>query len=299
MAGTSESAKRIKILRESLGMTQMEFADQVAKAGQPKISDWEAGKNFPSAEVYLRLAKAAPYPENVWFLQQIGLDPEDVLTLADALEAESLFLPEEGEMVRVEPIEQPKGEGQEPVPSIPFSLALVKPVLTRYFRIDEHSAGYGFEVDDILVLDTSHVGMPSHTAFWDQIILVEHSDPADSNYREQFAGRLFLRESRHEGARTAAFYDGMLQPWTSLHHELGEMRGRSIKGYFRGDRLKDSGPFVITYGDQDVLKESETDIETGFASLRERAQAKIRLYPEFRILGRVTGWFRPPSKSGE
>jgi hypothetical protein len=95
-----------------------------------------------------------------------------------------------------------------------------------------------------------------------------------------------------------AFYVGMLQPWSSLYHELGELRGRGMQAYATGHRLKDAGPFVITYGDEDLLKDSE-DAETGFAALRERAKKKIRLYPEYRILGRVIGWFRPPSKAAK
>ena len=252
--------------------------------------------------MYFRLAALASRPDDqVFFLQEAGLSRETIVSAANELVKERIVRPKEGEMVIVTRVEEPQVEVQEPHPGIPFASALgAKPVLTRYFAVDEYSSGYGFENGDILLLDISQVETPSLAPFWEQPILVEHTDAADFSRKEQLIGRLFLRESRHEGvARPLAFYDGMLQPWTNLHHEVGEMRGRSTKSYRRGDRLKDSGPFVITYGDEGVLQDSETDIEAGFAALRKRAQAKIRLYPEWRILGRVIGWFRPPSKGSE
>jgi len=284
---------------------QADFGKRLG-VSQGTVSAWERDDKdrLPSADMHFRLAAIASRPEDqIFFLQQAGLSRETIISAANELVKEQIARPKEGEMVVVRPVEQSWIKGQEPPPGILFASALsAKPMLTRYFTVDEYSSGYGFETGDILLLDISQVDTPSLMPFWEQPILAEHTDPANCSRKEQIVGRLFLRESRHEAVPPLAFhafYDGMLQPWTNLHHEMGEMRGRPMKGYHPGDHLKDSGPFVITYGDQGSVEDADADIETSFAALRKQAQAKIRLYPEWRILGRVTGWFRPSSEGGE
>lgn len=71
----SEVAKRIRSLRESRGETQTAFA--AALDTQPSaVSKWEAGRNKPFPEVFVRLASLADGIDKLFFLEHAGLPPE-------------------------------------------------------------------------------------------------------------------------------------------------------------------------------------------------------------------------------
>jgi hypothetical protein len=206
----------------------------------------------------------------------------------------------EDSLVPVQPFE-PRLEAEAPPEAIPFlALFAPYPLTTRYFVVGEQSRGYGFERGDILLLDVSDAGSHTLSPFWGQLVLLEWTDPAEGAYREQIVGRVFpkaygrdtLRSSEHPSIVCM----GCLQPWNSLPHQAGGRTATDLKAYERGDRLKDSGPFLISVTVSESVKGRQDDLEAAFDERYERIRMRVSLLDECRILGRVTGWFPAPTR---
>ncbi|MGB9485930.1 MAG: helix-turn-helix transcriptional regulator, partial [Terriglobia bacterium] len=77
--------ERIKAIRGE--MSQAEFG-QLLDSSQGAVSAWERDDKdrSPSAAIYFRLAALAHDPDDsIFFLQQAGLDPDAVISVADVL----------------------------------------------------------------------------------------------------------------------------------------------------------------------------------------------------------------------
>ena len=68
-------ADNIARLRNSLKMNQTQFAQALGTLPSA-VSKWEAGKNKPSPDVFVRIAKLADGVEKIFFLDQAGVPPE-------------------------------------------------------------------------------------------------------------------------------------------------------------------------------------------------------------------------------
>jgi transcriptional regulator with XRE-family HTH domain len=72
---SSPVADRIAALRNSLGMSQTALAE-VLGTKPSAISKWEAAKNRPNPDVFVRIAKLCDGADKLFFLDQAGLPPE-------------------------------------------------------------------------------------------------------------------------------------------------------------------------------------------------------------------------------
>jgi len=82
MDGTAEIAQLLKDLRTGKGLSQTQFAEIVGVT-QSTVSEWEAGKDVPSAKVWQELASGAPYPLNIRFWKQGGTDLQAMFAAAE------------------------------------------------------------------------------------------------------------------------------------------------------------------------------------------------------------------------
>jgi transcriptional regulator with XRE-family HTH domain len=110
----TEVTRRVRNLRVALKLTQEAFA---AKMGVGRIAAlyWESGRSQPSAEVYVRMAKAAMEIDQesaFWFWQQIGVDRE---ALKDLLPEFKKSFDEAEQRVRVASQESSKGIVNVPI----------------------------------------------------------------------------------------------------------------------------------------------------------------------------------------
>lgn len=72
---TSLVADKIARLRNSLKMNQTQFAEVLGTLPSA-VSKWEAGKNKPSPDVFVRIAKLTDGADKIFFLDQAGVPPE-------------------------------------------------------------------------------------------------------------------------------------------------------------------------------------------------------------------------------
>jgi transcriptional regulator with XRE-family HTH domain len=278
-----QSGKRIKALRLLLGLKQAELAARV-KVTQATVSSWELGdeKRGPSVEAYLRLAVLAPFPENLWFFEQGGFDPQAIVSVANEVVRERNAPAKRGEVIRIPRFRLTAGGMRKAGPAILLPAERVpNPTTTICAVLDEKTAGFAFSPGDLVLLDRPDREPDTLQPFLGQVVLVVFSPPSAQNgFRalrlpdKPFLGRLRCREN--------SFYKNC---WEAT---LGPLMDPSIFGTV--------GEFWIVIGSW-----RDKGLPSDRPRLRvdrlSRAAAKIRLFPGCHILGRVIAWFpAPPEK---
>ena len=299
MASKTEMVKRIKSLQGQ--MNQVEFAHCLG-VPQSRVSEWRAGKR-PTAEMCVRLAKLAPYPDNLWFLEQAGLKRDDILSLAGNI-AKDVFTPPQGtDSIRVSPSEdspEALAAGDLALPNRFVS----NPAWTRYMIVGEeflspvilHPKDVRLRLDtvarkifeaievvpisytwsllgrgDILLLDVSQNASPTLQPFWGLHLVVKTNLYADYGGPTLLAGELVaIASMRDVSARLSVYADSDAQ-------------------------LQDVGiwipPRAPSSSEKSTASEPDYPMEgENRNGLYERAKAEMRLEPGYTILGIVRGW---------
>jgi transcriptional regulator with XRE-family HTH domain len=171
MENMPESAKKISELRASRRESQAEFA-KVLGVTQPMISAWEGGSDVPSLGAYVRMGNLAPFPDNVWFWKQAGLDEQAVLSAAEkVIEQRSVPLPET-EIVRVPWIGEDGERIEDAGPPFLLPAEIVPhPLSTVCMEIGDRVAGPRVFSGDIVALDVSQKSAIDLYSFWEQTVL--------------------------------------------------------------------------------------------------------------------------------
>jgi transcriptional regulator with XRE-family HTH domain len=185
MERNAEVARRIKAVRGE--QTQAEFAKRL-EVTQPMVSSWEAGRDLPSSEMYFRLTNAAALAGSsddcVLFLEQAGLQPDAIISVADVLlkrgevkmdailaTAENKLkdrmgdqkqMEDEGKVTLVPPFPEDVPVAQQPLPLMPVPAFLVSHKASTYYvtapsSIGFGGAGHGVAPGDVIVFDASEV----------------------------------------------------------------------------------------------------------------------------------------------
>lgn len=218
MAPKSEMVRRIKNLQGE--MNQVEFARYLG-VPQSRVSEYRAGKR-PTAEMCVRLAKLAKYPDNLWFLEQAGLKRDDILSAADKIRGERNAPPVEGEVIRVpwyRETEQGRVETDclMPLPNRPFGGGGQLICL----QIDELSPD-SIEVPlGIYVLDISVAGSRDLKACRNQDVLIRYSPETRATFPGGlYVGRICITDQGRSAIRMVATLEGRNPIWLGWHEEV-------------------------------------------------------------------------------
>lgn len=304
MAKKTELVRRIQSLQGT--MNQVDFAERL-NVPQSRISDWYAGRRH-TAEMYLRLAKIAPYPENLWFLERVGLDKKTILGLGQQISDERIAPPAEVEGARVESVELV----YEADPSFPRARAVgkIRPVGKQVFlppfAIRSLSSTVCLTVEDssvspwvgqgtIVALDTANDSSGTLEPFWDKLVLAEIDASEQS---------LFIEEAAPTGLGwPMALYIGRLRckrfsrsiPGVHYHHYLASLDGFCD---FSTEHVAQGLPAWVGHWFHPLTHERGTpeEIETTKSEARVMALREMRTSHSNRILGIITGLFPPRSK---
>jgi len=233
----TEVTDRVRHLRSKLGLTQEEFA---AKMGVGRVAAlyWESGRSQPSAEVYVRMAKAAKEadPKSVfWFWEQIGIDREVLRDLIPTftqplVEAEQRVRAashESGKGIVNIPILRGIGSSKEPLVAgpeqidgwFPLPAALVpNPSKTSCIRAPKGmTALYG---DDLVIVDTT--SLPLERLWGKMVIAIRHSTGT------AYAG--FLQKLELDRRQVCALSQVRLNEDFNLNHITGSVDGPNSVG---------------------------------------------------------------------
>jgi len=290
MEKTSEIAERIKSLRGDA--TQTQFAEHLG-VSQTTVSAWEVGDTTPSSELWVRLASLARYPDNLWFLEQAGLDLEWMVSVAERILRERSIPADPGEVKRISRFRLTPEGNREPGPPVLVAAEYVpNPGSTFAVVVDEKGAGFAFSPGDIVVVDSSAGDVETCESFWNQVVLAEFAPRAEQPaglqgvWPEGFlVGKLVLE--RHGGWHPKGIvFSGRLGPLV----EAFDARSFPIGHYYHEvpadlDRFGYSPP-----SDREMSGRLEKEG-------REQALKNFRPAKGCRILGRVIAWFpAPPEK---
>jgi transcriptional regulator with XRE-family HTH domain len=213
------AGERIRELRGD--MSQADFG-QLLDSSQGAVSAWERDDKdrSPSAAVYFRLAALARDPEDtVFFLEQAGLQPDAVISVADALlkkgevkmdailaTAEEKLrermgdqkeMEEKGKVVLVPPFDKRPGPYEEDE-LIPVLAAKVRHKASTYYVEAPWSefgaVGHGVGPGDIVVFDTSGVEPGDFDSLSGEVVALRIA-PGENRPGGLFVGRVgFIAE---------------------------------------------------------------------------------------------------------
>ena len=165
MDTNAEVAKRIKALRGE--QTQAEFA-KLLGVTQPMVSSWEAGRDVPSSEMYLRLANAAGRARSSdncgFFLEQAGVQMDAILATAEEKLRERMGdqkqMEDEGKVVLVQAFAEGLPTSAQKLPQLSVEASQVAhKASTYYIKMDpppwpQDSQRRGFVPGETIVFDT-------------------------------------------------------------------------------------------------------------------------------------------------
>jgi transcriptional regulator with XRE-family HTH domain len=179
MKKSQEAGERIRALRLARRETQAEFA-VVLGVTQPMISAWEAGRDDPSAEAWLKLANLAGFSDALFFWGQAGVDQHVMLSAAEDLLRERGVQEVPGEIVRIERSSTGLPEAEGPGPLLPVAAQFVSdPLSTRWLVVDDKLANSIFPAGDLILLDESAKDAKDLLRLWGEIVLVHLTRPED------------------------------------------------------------------------------------------------------------------------
>jgi DNA-binding XRE family transcriptional regulator len=274
MAKRSDAAARIEALRMGRGETQEEFGKH-ARVNPTAVSAWERGAYEPSSETWLLLAKLAPFPDNIWFLERAGLDQQTILSAAGKILKDRMAPAAPGEIVRI-PLVRKTAKGIEKTDLFPLPATLIQnPAHTICLLVDENSSGPFLADGDVVIVDMSKD--PSDLrSFLGQFVLVEFAEKAGRRPQEEgWPEGLFI------GLLSLLRYDALGLVWAAhligVTHPLGFWQWK------------------YTTDNPEVLGRPK-DISRAANEALLQAPENIRLAKGCRIVGRAIGWFKALEK---
>ena len=273
MAKKAEMVRRIKNLQGQ--MNQAAFARYLG-VPQSRISEYLAGKR-PTAEMCVRLAKLAPYPDNLWFLEQAGLKRDDILSAATKIMEGRSAPPVEGEIVRVPRFRVTEHGREEAGPPIPLPTQCVPhPLATICLCLDEKSPRIGESPRGLILLDTSIEGTKWRDEFSGRVVMLDYM-PRDVGPWPLglYMGRIFRQGPLTQLPR-AIWTDIMLEPLTK------DATSRFGAWLPVGSYVESGEALAAAQGD----KEKSEAVVNEF---RQRALSNLHLSDGVRILGKVIG----------
>ncbi len=325
----SEIGERVKKLRTALGMNHEQFAKRL-RVARPRISEWESGKGVPTAEAYVALGDLARYPENLWFLEQAGINPGLISSIANEIVKGRVPVPLAHKTP--EGIEQTQIVVPLPERFIP------NPDSTVCLVVDKKSAGLVFDEGDVVVLEPAAEPQDPRPC-WDKIVLVEFTAREEEWWNWPtglFMGRLHCKRY----ALTDLTYYATVGPFNDSERTWAPGRGESvaigswshpgpseepIKGSERA-RLQEKFEkasarcqelweraralsSVISETPEMVEAERARSEAAGLvtaAEAREKSDAQdeakkqapeeLRVWDGCKIIGRVVAWFQSPNE---
>jgi transcriptional regulator with XRE-family HTH domain len=285
--------QRIKLFRENHYPSQKALAEALGLV-QTVVSAWERGDNIPSSEAWVKLGNLAPYPDNLWFWAQAGMDEQAILSAAEKLLKDRVKDPgslvEKGSVVLVPRFRetlQGREEAGSPVP-LPAEF-IPNQNSTICVLIDEAARGIVNAPRGTFIVDTSVEEAQELTDLWGKAVLLDFQLEDRSFPKGIYAGRLLLSEhvfytGRAGGLTKQAHLDMLTRgAFASLplgewrHPSFDELRFQAIVG---SDGVGRSRP--PTLEEVDVIERLQRETE-------DRAPVEFRLPKGIRILGQLIG----------
>jgi transcriptional regulator with XRE-family HTH domain len=285
MKRNGEIVRRIKLLRAERGENQKDFAKAMGVT-QPMMSALEAGRDNPSPAFYLRLASVAPYPQNLWFWEQAGIDIKKLMSASGTFSQEQSPRPLEGGTVRIPRFRETLQGREEAGLPIPLPAEFIpNPQSTVCLVVDYKATAIVDSPQAVFILDESGKDAPSLSPFLAQVIFIEHRPESGIDQGLQappgiYMGRIRLSLSTQPSARMTFLATVRL---TLLH-------GRNAPSPLTLARFEYDSSDDLAGIDRNLDNLlNDPRIVPAWRKANERALKEAKLGPDWRILGLVLG----------
>jgi transcriptional regulator with XRE-family HTH domain len=281
MKENPQFGERINSVRTAKNLSQVEFADLLG-VSQATVSAWESEDHPPSPEAYVRLGNLAPFPDNMWFWQQAGLDKQGMLSAAERTLKERTK--ERSALADQDLLREIKrfrltAQGPEEVgpPLLIAADRVPNPLSTVCYLLDEKTAGLVFAPGDVVAVDSSGGSPIDFKAFSDQVDLVRFGPRADQQKPEW----LDWPEGPRWGRLRCKRWSTSDNTWVATLGPVDDLKTKFALG--------DGSILIGMWTDVD----SPSQFGEGLVpeEKRREAEGKIHLYGGCQILGRVVAWF--------
>jgi len=288
-----EISKRVRALRDSMGMNQIELAAALPVA-RSRVSEWETGKRSPSPEHLYRLGSLASNPDDaIWFWKKAGLDEQAILAagkkiLKDRTE-DAVPLIQKGKIILVPRFRETAQGREETGPPLPLPVEFIPgPRSTVCLLVGAERGLTESPVDDIAVVDTSMTGEEGLESLWGEIVAIEF-------------GSLGERQSDLPWVWPQGVFAGLLSMVAAERGPLGPTTLAQLWPL----RLGHGIAWPITIGSwtypfperrERALAEESEMYRKVQDEIEEQARCNLRPRAGCRVIGRVIGWFRAAPK---
>lgn len=300
MSKPSEAAGRIEGLRNSLGMTQTQFAEALG-VSQSRISEWGAGTATPSAEAWIKLAALAAKgdpSEALFFWTQLGTQPEALLSVADMLlkdrVRDSKPLEDEGKVVLIPPFTEGAWKSQQSRPPLRLDATGVSNKASTYYIVAQPPS----------VWDAGRRGfIPGQTIFFD-------ASGASTQRFQRFRGQEVLVNFEKGGI--PAWSEGLFVGQADIDSQAGTTHlvlGRSDtpRGNWRPDETFTLMSFQPAHHMPASIRERShphhpeshhQEWNRAYRDAESELVSRLRFPEQCRVLGRVIARFSPEPAKG-
>jgi transcriptional regulator with XRE-family HTH domain len=287
-----EIAKRIRRLRESLGLNKTKFAEKVDIAAS-RVSEWEAGRTAPSVKAYLELGDMAPDLEDtIWFWKQAGLSGPRILAASRKI-GEDLEGRKTTPLPRFRLVNLGMEDGGDAVP-IPLEF-LPNPASTICLDVIRKSSDDFPIPRGMFIVDKSSEGIEFPAAMVDRVVLISFTPHEDWDRDPQgvYIGRLrWVRGAWRQGSVARLQHHWWLQPLSghnALELSLGTIWGEAlpfeVPATLPGPALR---LIELMRKQEDNPAGWEEDMRV-LDKMSERMNAEFRFHAGTKLLGEVIG----------
>ena len=276
--------ERIRALRDSLGLTQTQFADALDVA-QAAVSVWESGKETPTSGAYVRMGNLAHYPDNLWFWKEGGLEIEAAKSAAYyELQRNTSMTGTLGETIRV-PRKVSAALGLKDTGThlaLPTD-RIANPFTTICLDIDEEFSGQLFSSGDVVIVDTFGLG-EDLSPLLGHVVIAELRTPG------------YKRNNFTDSWPKARFITGTLTVEKYMTHYTDFLWLAKVGGHSVGAYSYVPEPGILINDNMGTRYAPGVDYRRVLAKAMEAAPSQARLFAGCRLFGTVLGWFKQAPK---
>jgi transcriptional regulator with XRE-family HTH domain len=271
----------VAALRSSLGLSQGELAQKLG-VGRSAVSACEIGRIVLAPAALVKLAKLSPAKrQRLFFLEQVGLNKEIVVDIADLAFEIRMEPPAPGEVIRVPRFRFTEDGRESAGDDVPLPSEFIpNPAATVCFISDSAAGQILHCPKGLVILDTTQEGTQDLTDLWEHVIALRYApvyplqvDPFD--YQSGvYVGRLHLTD--HAWGPRGTDVAGVTADLLTLESE-------------GGFEMMHLGSYAERDGMNGIAPEDREARLLRMKEIRDRGAGNLSLEGEFTVLGTVIG----------
>lgn len=199
MKGKRQISQRVRKFRKEHYPNQKALADALG-LGQTVVSAWERGDSVPSSEAWMKIGNLAPYPENIEFWKQAGMDVGAMRAAADKMILDRVSgakrLLDVGAAILVPRYRETMQGREEAGPAVPLPAEFIpNPGSTICLVVDRKALPVVDSPLAVFILDESEKQSRNLRPFWGQVVFARYR-PENVAAPREYSGGIYMGRVR-------------------------------------------------------------------------------------------------------